>query len=117
RGDSVDYAVMEKTDRAVVIPLDAGWSDVGSWQSLWEVLDKDARGNVARGEVLNIDSNNCLISAEKSLIATLGVDDLVIVESDDAILVTRRDRSQDVKAVVAQLEKQGSGRHRVHRKV
>ncbi|KJS09230.1 MAG: mannose-1-phosphate guanyltransferase [Gammaproteobacteria bacterium BRH_c0] len=117
RSDSVDYAVMEKTDHAVVIPLDAGWSDVGSWQSLWEVLDKDANGNVASGEVLSIDSNNCLVSAEKSLIATLGVDDLVIVESDDAILVTRRDRSQDVKAVVAGLEKQGSVRHQVHRKV
>lgn len=115
--DSVDYAVMEKTNQAVVIPLDAGWSDVGSWQSLWEVLDKDSSGNAVRGEVLSIDSRNCLISAEKSLIAALGVEDLVIVESDDAILVTCRDRAQEVKTVVAQLEKQNGSRHRVHRKV
>ncbi|MDY0069358.1 MAG: mannose-1-phosphate guanylyltransferase/mannose-6-phosphate isomerase [Porticoccaceae bacterium] len=115
--DSIDYAVMEKTASALVVPLDAGWSDVGSWQSLWEALDRDDSGNASRGEVLSIDSHNCLISSEKSLIAALGVDDLVIVESDDAILVTRRERSQDVKQVVNHLEGQGSDRHRVHRKV
>ena len=115
--DSIDYAVMEKTASAVVVPLDAGWSDVGSWQSLWEVSDRDTHGNARRGEVLTVDSHNCLISSEKSLIAALGVNDLVIIESDDAILVTCRERSQDVKQVVNRLESQGSDRHRVHRKV
>ncbi len=115
--DSVDYAVMEHTAQAVVVPLDAGWSDVGSWQSLWEVMDRDGNGNALKGETLAVDSRNCLISSEKSLITALGVEDLVIVESDDAVLVTHRDRAQDVKQLVALLERRGCERHRVHRKV
>lgn len=115
--DSIDYALMEKTSKAVVVPLDAGWSDVGSWQSLWEIQAKDQHGNSREGEVIVIDSKNCLISGEKRLIAAVGVEDLVIVDSDDALLVTRRDRAQDVKKVVAELEKQGCTKHLVHRKV
>ncbi|MAT51886.1 MAG: mannose-1-phosphate guanylyltransferase/mannose-6-phosphate isomerase [Porticoccaceae bacterium] len=115
--DSVDYAVMEQTEEAAVVPLDAGWSDVGSWESLWEVLEKDPNGNACQGEVISLDSSNCLISSEKSLIATVGVEDLVIVESDDAILVARKNRGQDVKTIVNLLEQRGCGRHRFHRKV
>ena len=115
--DSIDYAVMEKTDAAVVVPMDAGWSDVGSWQSLWDIQHKDSRGNVCRGDVLAVDSNNCMISGDKRLVAALGVDDLVIVDSDDALMVTRRECSQDVKKLVAALEKNGDVKHLVHRKV
>ena len=115
--DSIDYAVMEKTDAAAVAPMDAGWSDVGSWQSLWEIQSKDAQGNVRQGEVIAIDSHNCLISAEKHMVAAVGVSDLVIVDSADAILVTTRDRAQDVKKVVTELEAQGCSRHLFHRKV
>lgn len=115
--DSIDYAVMEKSEHAVMVPLDAGWSDIGSWESLWEVLPKDEHGNSTRGDVLSIDSRNCLISAEKSLIAAVDVEDLVIVASDDAILVTRRDSSQQVKQVVEELDRRGCSRHRHHRKV
>lgn len=115
--DSIDYAVMEKSDHAVMVPLDAGWSDVGSWESLWEVLPKDDDGNTTRGEVLSIDSRNCLISSERSLVTVVGVEDLVVVESDDAILVTHREQSQQVKKVVEELDRRGCTRQRHHRKV
>lgn len=115
--DSIDYAVMEKSERSVMVSLDAGWSDIGSWESLWEVLPKDEHGNSTRGDVLSIDSRNCLISAEKSLIAAVDVEDLIIVASDDAILVTRRNSSQQVKKVVEELDRRGCSRHRHHRKV
>lgn len=115
--DSIDYAVMEKTAAAAVVPLDAGWSDVGSWQSLWEIQAKDANGNARQGEVLTIDSRNCLLSGHKRLIAAVGLDDVVVVDSDDAVLVTTRARAQDVKKVVAELEAQGDDKHLFHRKV
>lgn len=115
--DSIDYAVMEKTASAAVVPLDAGWSDVGSWQSLWEIEGKDSQGNVSRGEVLAIDSRNCLMAGEKRLIAAVGVEDLVIIDSDDAVLVAPRSRAQDVKKLVAELETRGCSRHLYHRKV
>lgn len=115
--DSIDYAIMEKSEHAVMVPLDAGWSDIGSWESLWAVLPKDEHGNSTQGDVLSINSRNCLISAEKSLIAAVDVEDLVIVASDDAILVTRRESSQQVKQVVEELDRRGCSRHRHHRKV
>jgi mannose-1-phosphate guanylyltransferase/mannose-1-phosphate guanylyltransferase/mannose-6-phosphate isomerase len=97
---------MEKTDKAVVIPLDAGWNDVGSWSALWDVTTKDAEGNAIGGDVLTVDCSNSYIHAESKLIAAIGVNDLVIIETDDALLVAPKDRVQDVKIIVAQLKEQ-----------
>jgi mannose-1-phosphate guanylyltransferase/mannose-6-phosphate isomerase len=115
--DSIDYAVMEKTTATAVVPLDANWNDLGSWQSLWEIEQKDSNGNAGQGQLLVIDSRNCLLMGEKRLIAAVGVEDLVIIDSDDAVLVAPRARAQDIKLVVSALEAQGSTRHLYHRKV
>ena len=115
--DSIDYAVMEKTSDAVVVPLDAGWSDVGSWSSLWDISGKDQQGNATQGDVILHDTRNTYVRSEKKLIATVGVDNLVITESDDAILVSRKDRVQDVKKVVDSLKAEGRPEARLHRKV
>lgn len=102
--DSIDYAVMEKTAAAVVVALDAGWSDVGSWSALHGVLTGDAAGNVTRGDVLAEDSSNCLLLATDRLVAAVGLDDHVVVETRDAVLVAPRARAQDVKRLVARLK-------------
>lgn len=115
--DSIDYAVMEKTDRAAMIPVDLGWSDVGSWSQLWQVAEKDAKGNVARGDVLMHDTKGTYIRAEKRLVATVGVENLVIVETGDAVLVGTQDRAQDVKAIVDQLAKSGREEPNSHLRV
>ncbi|WP_257293783.1 mannose-1-phosphate guanylyltransferase/mannose-6-phosphate isomerase [Endozoicomonas sp. YOMI1] len=115
--DSIDYAVMEKTTDAVVVPLDAGWSDVGSWSSLANISDKDELGNSVQGDVLLQDTTNTYVRSEKKLIATVGVDDLVVVESDDAILVAHKARVQDVKKVVESLKAAGRSEVNLHRKV
>lgn len=101
--DSVDYAVMEKTSDAVVVPMDAGWSDIGSWSSLWDVSDKDENGNVGHGDVILHGTKNSLVRSDDKLIATAGVDDLVIVSTKDAILVARKDSVQDAKIIVEKL--------------
>jgi mannose-1-phosphate guanylyltransferase / mannose-6-phosphate isomerase len=101
--NSIDYAVMEKTADAVVIPLDAGWSDVGAWSALWEIGAKDEDGNVVRGDVLSYATKNCYIYAESRLVSTVGVEQLVVIETADAVLVADRSSVQDVKAVVAAL--------------
>jgi mannose-1-phosphate guanylyltransferase/mannose-6-phosphate isomerase len=103
--DSIDYAVMEKTDRAAVVPLAAGWNDVGSWSALHDVLDKDAAGNVTRGEVLARNCRNSYISANGRLVAAMGLDGVVIVETADAVLVMTRDEAQNVKQIVDRLDK------------
>jgi mannose-1-phosphate guanylyltransferase/mannose-1-phosphate guanylyltransferase/mannose-6-phosphate isomerase len=115
--DSIDYAVMEKTADAVVIPLDAGWSDVGSWSALWEVGQSDVEGNVVRGDVLTHDSRNCYLHSTGRMVAAVGLEDHVVVETADAVLVARRDRAQDVKAIVEQLKAQGRGEALLHRRV
>ena len=115
--DSIDYAVMEKTAEAVVIPLDAGWSDVGSWSALWEVGTTDRDGNVVRGDVLTHDSRNCYLHATGRMVAAVGLEDHVVVETADAVLVARRDRAQEVKAIVDRLKEQGRGEALLHRKV
>ncbi|GLI36479.1 mannose-1-phosphate guanylyltransferase/mannose-6-phosphate isomerase [Desulforhabdus amnigena] len=103
-GDSIDYAVMEKTSKAVVIPLvGSGWSDVGSWPSLHEVLDKDEQGNVVIGDVMMEDVRNCYLHSSGRLIAAVGMENHVVVETKDAILVTSLDRGQDVKSIVKRL--------------
>ena len=102
--DSIDYAVMERTEDAVVVPMNAGWSDVGSFSSIWEVSDKDENGNVNCGDVINHNSTNSYINAGHKLVTTVGVDNLVIVETKDALLVANKDQVQDVKAIVNKLK-------------
>lgn len=111
RSDSVDYAVMEKTRDAVMVPLDAGWNDVGSWDALHEVLPADDRGNVVRGDVLLEDVDGCYVHADSRLVAALGLHDMVIVETADAVLVAPRDRVQDVKKLVARIKAGGRLEH------
>ncbi|WP_027672780.1 mannose-1-phosphate guanylyltransferase/mannose-6-phosphate isomerase [Rheinheimera baltica] len=115
--DSIDYAVMEKTADAVVVPLDAGWSDVGAWSSLWDISHKDANGNVHQGDVLTVASSNNYVFAETSLVATVGLDNVVVVQTKDAVLVAAKDKVQDVKAIVQQLKAAGRSEHKVHREV
>ena len=105
--NSIDYAVMEKTQRACVVPLTAGWNDVGSWSSIWEVHDKDEAGNVTKGDVVIEDSRNCLIHGNGKLVSVLGLDDIVVVETKDAMMVAHKDRVQDVKKLVSKLDAQG----------
>jgi len=114
---AIDVAVMEKTDRGAVLPLNAGWSDVGSWTALWETADQDGAGNVLRGLVISQDSRNCYLRSEHRLVVGLGVDNLVVVETDDVVLVAHRDRAQDIKGVVGLLERQGARESKAHRKI
>jgi mannose-1-phosphate guanylyltransferase / mannose-6-phosphate isomerase len=115
--DSIDYAVMEKTADAVVVPLDAGWSDVGSWASLHAASASDTQGNVLRGDVVTEDSSNCYLHSESRLIAAVGLKDHVVVETKDAVLVAPKDRVQDVKELVSRLKKLGRYEHSLHREV
>ncbi|MFP5505600.1 MAG: mannose-1-phosphate guanylyltransferase/mannose-6-phosphate isomerase [Gammaproteobacteria bacterium] len=115
--DSIDYAVMEKTDRAAVVPLDAGWSDVGAWSALWDISARDAHGNVTQGDVLTHDVRDTLVLAQHRCVAAIGLDGVVVVETPDAVLVTRRECSQDVKEIVSQLKKLGRDEYKFHRRV
>lgn len=115
--ESIDYAVMEKTDAALVVPMDAGWSDVGAFAALWEMLPHDAAGNVHRGDVLAHDSQNNLIFAENALVATVGLQDHVVVQTKDAVLVAPRERASEVKHIVAQIKAKGRSEHQIHREV
>lgn len=114
--DSIDYAVMEHTPHAAVVPLDAGWSDVGSWGALWEVSPKDANGNAHRGDVIAIDCRNTYAHGQR-LITLIGLEDVVVVETDDALLVGRRDQLQKVKDLVGTLKSDGRSHAVWHRKV
>jgi mannose-1-phosphate guanylyltransferase / mannose-6-phosphate isomerase len=115
--DSFDYAVMEKTHHGVVVPLAAGWSDVGSWSALHEAIPGDADGNVRLGDVLTADSQGCYLQSTSRLVATVGLKDHVVVETKDAVLVAPKDRVQDVKELVTQLKKQGRYETSLHREV
>lgn len=115
--ESIDYAVMEKTTNAVVIAMDVGWSDVGAWSSLWEVSDKDKDDNVITGDVLTVDSHHNYIFAETGLIATVGLDNTIVVQTKDAVLVASKDKSQEVKRIVNQLKAAKRQEHSVHREV
>ncbi len=116
--NSIDYVVMEKTHRAAVLPVSCGWSDIGSWSALWMAGAKDAYGNVREGDTLSVDSRNCLLrSHDRHLIASVGVDDLIVVSTPDATLVAHRDAVQDVKKVVDQLKASGRSEHSLHRMV
>ncbi|MCK7597365.1 mannose-1-phosphate guanylyltransferase/mannose-6-phosphate isomerase [Microbulbifer sp. CAU 1566] len=115
--DSIDYAVMEKTRRGFVVPLACGWSDVGSWSSLWEALDKDEQGNVALGDVIMEDCKNSLVFGEDHLVAAVGVEDLIIVDTKNATLVAPKGRAQEVKAIVSKIKTAGRDEHEIHREV
>ncbi|WP_234249743.1 mannose-1-phosphate guanylyltransferase/mannose-6-phosphate isomerase [Billgrantia desiderata] len=114
---SIDYAVMEKTDSAAMIPLNAGWSDIGSWSALWDVSDKDVDNNVLHGDVLAEATSHTLVHADHRLVATVGVENLVVVETKDAVLVAHKDKVQDVKRIVDQLKGTGRSEHFSHREV
>ncbi|AZZ27023.1 mannose-1-phosphate guanylyltransferase/mannose-6-phosphate isomerase [Escherichia coli] len=115
--ESVDYAVMEKTTDAVVVGLDADWSDVGSWSALWEVSPKDDKGNVLTGDTFLHNANNCYINTDEKLIAAIGVDDLVIINTKDAVLVVNKDQVQDVKKVVEYLKANHRSEYKRHREI
>jgi mannose-1-phosphate guanylyltransferase/mannose-6-phosphate isomerase len=101
---SVDYAVMEKTSAAAMLPIDVGWNDIGSWSSLWDIAPHDAAGNYTNGEAVLEDTQNCYIHSEKGLVSTIGIKDLVIVDTPDALLVADKSRSQDVSKIVQRLK-------------
>ena len=111
---SVDYAVMEKTSEAVMLPIDVGWNDVGSWSSLWNIAKRDEDENFVHGQVVTQDTSGCYIHTEKSLVATIGVKDLVIVDTPDALLIADRNRSQDVSGLVQKLKKSGRKEQEQH---
>ncbi|QBP75358.1 mannose-1-phosphate guanylyltransferase/mannose-6-phosphate isomerase [Herbaspirillum huttiense] len=115
--ESIDYAVMENTSRAVVVPASIGWSDVGSWSALHEVLPADAEGNVVRGDVHLNQVKNTLVRAESRMVAVLGVEDLIVVETDDAVLVANREKVQEVKAFVDKLKNAKRTEHVHHKRV
>ena len=115
--DSIDYAVMEKTDRAVMVPLDAGWNDVGSWASLWSASEKDENGNSIKGDVIAEDTTDCYIQGESKLIATVGLESVVVVQTDDTILVATKDKVHNVKQIVERLKQMDRPETMFHRKV
>ncbi|MGF6493634.1 mannose-1-phosphate guanylyltransferase/mannose-6-phosphate isomerase [Luteibacter sp. 621] len=116
--DSIDYAVMEKTGRAAVVPVSCRWSDIGSWSALWEAADKDTEGNATDGDVITLDTRNTLVRThDRHMVATIGLDDVVIVATPDATLVAARDKVQHVKKIVDTLSGAGRGEHLAHRQV
>jgi mannose-1-phosphate guanylyltransferase len=115
--ESIDYAVMEKTEDAIVVPLDAGWSDVGSYSALWEVCQQDAQHNVIKGDVIAHDTSNSYIHSQNKLITTLGVDNLVVIDTPDAVLIANKDKVQNVKEIVNVLKAQQRNESTVHREV
>lgn len=115
--DSIDYAVMEKSKNISVVPADLGWSDIGSWQALWDVAPKDNNGNVFVGDVMAEDVSNCLIHSEQNLIAAVGLKNILVVETADAVLVAPLERSQDIKKIVKRLKAENREEHILHRTV
>jgi mannose-1-phosphate guanylyltransferase len=115
--ESIDYAVMEKTRRSVVLPANFGWSDVGSWKALWEVSQRDKDGNHIRGDVVTVDTTGSLLLSEGRLLATVGIDDLMVIETADAVLVAQRDHAQDVKRIVEKLRATKRSEHQTHQRV
>lgn len=114
---SIDYGVLEKSDRVSLIPCDIGWSDVGSWQAVHEISPRDANGNALQGNVMAVDCKNSLIRAEKRLVAAIGVEDVCVIETADAILISKNDQTQRVREVVDVLQKHGATEHICHARV
>jgi mannose-1-phosphate guanylyltransferase/mannose-6-phosphate isomerase len=115
--DSIDYAVMEKTTDAMVVRLEAGWSDVGAWDALWDIEAKDANGNVIHGDVHAADTHNALLISQHRLLACVGLDDVVVIETADAVMVARKDKAQAIGPLVAKLKAAGRAECLAHRKV
>lgn len=115
--NSIDYAVMERTDQGAVIALDCGWSDVGAWSSVWEATSHDDQGNASVGDVMLEDTSNSYVASHSRLLATVGVDSLVVVETQDAVLVADRNRAQDVKDIVNRLKREGRSEASLHARV
>ncbi|WP_458731064.1 mannose-1-phosphate guanylyltransferase/mannose-6-phosphate isomerase, partial [Alteromonas alvinellae] len=115
--DSIDYAVMEKTTEAAMVTLDAGWSDVGSWSSLWETGDKDENGNVTKGDTLLEGTKNSYVNAEHSLVAVIGLEDVVVVETKDAVMVANKKDAEHIKTVVNKLKAEKRPEFEFHREV
>ncbi|HAT1613291.1 TPA: mannose-1-phosphate guanylyltransferase/mannose-6-phosphate isomerase [Raoultella planticola] len=113
--ESIDYAVMENTSEAIVIPLDAGWNDVGSWSALWEVNERDSNGNLLAGDIFTHDVSNCYINTDDTLVAAVGVSNLVIVNTKDAVLIIDKSQVQDVKKIVEHLKENNRKEYRIHR--
>jgi len=114
---SLDYAIMEHTKKAAVVPVDMGWNDVGSWDALWKASERSEEGNAVQGDVIVECVRNSYLRSEGPLLAAVGVEDLVVVATTDAVLVARRDAAQDVRKIVDELERRGRGHHIQHRKV
>jgi mannose-1-phosphate guanylyltransferase len=115
--ESIDYAVMEKTEHAVVVPMDAGWSDIGSWSSIWKNSNKDPNGNVIRGDVILHEASRSFVRAEDKLVVAIGVEDLVIVSTKDVVVVAHKDCDQDVKKIAEQLKQEQRSEWQLHREV
>ena len=115
--DSIDYAVMEKTGDAVVVPMDAGWNDIGSWSSLWDVSNKDEAGNATSGDTLLLNTTNSFVRSDDKLVALVGIDDVVVVSTKDATLVAHKSSVQDAKLIAADLKKSGRSEWELHREV
>ena len=119
--DSIDYAVMEKLatdskEKLAVLPVNIGWSDVGAWSSVWEIKNKDSNKNYTEGDVITEETNNCFIRSERGLIATIGCEDMIIIDSDDAILIANKNNTQDIKKIVDKLKKNNRDERITHRK-
>jgi mannose-1-phosphate guanylyltransferase/mannose-6-phosphate isomerase len=115
--DSIDYALMEKSRNVVVVPLDAGWNDIGSWSALYDIGTKDNNGNVIKGDVITQDTTNTYINANHHMVATIGVDNLIVVDTPDATFIATQDKAQEVKSIVAHLQSNNRGECSDHRKV
>ena len=115
--DSIDYAIMEKTDQAMVVKLEASWSDIGSWQALWEINDKDEAGNSLKGDVILHNTRNSLVMAQNRLVAVQGLDNAVVIDTADAVLVTSKDQAQEIKTLVKRLESMNRPEIKYHREV
>jgi mannose-1-phosphate guanylyltransferase/mannose-6-phosphate isomerase len=114
---SIDYGVLEKSDRVSLIPCDIGWNDVGSWQAVHEISPKDENGNALQGNVIAVDCKNTLVRAEKRLVAAIGLEDVCVIETADAVLISKSDQTQDVRKVVDALQQRGATEHICHTKV
>ena len=115
--DSIDYAIMERASDAVVVPMDAGWNDIGSWSSLWELSDKDEAGNAFSGDTVLLKTTNSFVRSDDKLVALVGIDDVVVISTKDATLVAHRDSVQDAKLISADLKKAGRSEWELHREV